>query len=252
MNSSRLPRKVLRKIGNLPMLHHVVRQTKASKLVDEVIIATTKTNEDDKIIDFCKKNNLKYFRGSDSDPLDRYYKCAKMYGCEPIIRLASDNPFVDPAVIDLIIRKFLRSSYDYISNTYEKKGKNWQVSPCNFPQGVVVEISSFKALEKAWREAKKLSEREHVFPYLISNPNLFRIYSIKNSTDLSYIRCTVDRIEDLKFVREIYSRLPQEKIIHIKDIVKIVRKEPYLLAINSNNIFAEGYKKSLIKDLEVF
>ncbi len=248
MSSSRLPRKVFRKIGNYPMLYHVVRQIKGSKLVDDIIIATTNGKEDNKIIDFCMKNNLKYFRGSKSDPLDRYYKCAKKYGCEPVIRIASDNPFVDPEVIDRVIKKFLRSSYDYVSNTYEKKGKDWHVSPCNFPQGVVVEISNIKALEKAWKEAKKSSEREHVFPYLISNPDLFHIYSVKNSTNLSYIRCTVDRIEDLKFVREIYSRLPQEKkTIHIKDIVKIVRKEPSLLAINSKIPFGEGYRKSLMR-----
>ena len=249
MKSTRLPRKALRKIGEKVMLEHVINQTLCSKYVKDVIIATTLSKEDKKIVDFCKKLGLKYYRGSNRDVLDRFYKAAKKFSCDPIIRISSDCPFIDPKVIDKVISKFLKKSYDYIGNNIEKDGKNWKNSLCNFPQGMVVEISSFKTLEKAWKEAKKQSEREHVFPYVQFNPQIFKISNIKNSKNLSYIRCTVDRNVDLKFVNKIHERISKKrKFVRINDIEKIVKKKPKLLNINNKIPFDEGYQKSLRRD----
>ena len=251
MGSSRLPGKVLLQIDQKPMLHYVIKQTMASRFIDNVIIATTNLLEDKKIVGYCKKNSLKYFCGSQKNVLDRYYKCAKKFECEPVIRITSDCPLIDPNVIDKVINKFLKNSYDYVSNNLEKNGNNWNNSTCNFPQGMTTEISDFKTLKKAWKEAKKPSEREHVFPYVQFNPKLFKVSNIKNKTDLSYIRCEVNKIEDLKFVREIYRRIPKKKkAVLSKDILDIVKKEPHLLAINNKISFGEGYKKSQTEDKE--
>ena len=114
---------------------------------------------------------------------------------------------------------------------------------------MTVEISTFHALEKAWKEAKKPSEYEHVFPYVQFHPELFKISNIVNHKNLSNIRCTVDRIEDLKFVKEIINRFSENKdFVSIEDIVEIVGKEPELLNINSHIPFDEGIKKSYSKD----
>ncbi len=248
MSSSRLPEKVLRKIKKKPMLHYVIKQTLASKIVDEVIIATTKEKIDNSIVDYCKQNKIKVFRGSKVDLLDRYYKCAKKYHCDPIIRITSDCPLIDPAIIDKVYKKFEKKSYDYVANNLEKIYGEWSNSTCNYPQGMTVEISSFKSLEKAWYEAKKPSEREHVFPYVQFNPKLFRVSNLKMKKNLSHIRCTVDRLNDLKFVKIIYEKINDTKIITIKDILKIIEKEPKLVLLNNNIPFDEGYRKSLLTD----
>ena len=253
MNSTRLPGKVMIKIDDQPILYHVVKQTLASKYIDEVIIATTISKTNKTIIEFCKKNNLRFFRGSEKDVLDRYYKCAKKFSCNIIVRISSDSPFIDPIVIDKTISKFLQNSYDYIGTNLEKKGNKWENSLCNFPQGMTVEICKFNILEKAWKRAKKPSEREHVFPYVQFNPKSFKVSNIKNKIDLSFIRCTVDRKEDLKFVREIRKRIPNsKKIIHISDIVSIIKKEPNLIKMNNKIPFDEGYQKSLLTDHDFY
>ena len=207
MSSTRLPGKVLLPINKKSMLECVIHQTKQSKFIDEVIVATTKNKEDDKIVNFCKKNNVLYFRGSKNDVLDRYYQCAKKFNCKVILRITSDCPLIDPNVIDRGIEIFFQKSLDYIGNNIDYKNKKWQNATCNFPQGMTVEICKFDVLKKAWRDAKKPSEREHVFPYVQFNPKVFLIGNFKKNTDFSYIRCTVDRQEDLKFVREIYKKL---------------------------------------------
>ena len=251
MESTRLPNKALLNIGDKPMLLHVVEQTLSSKFIKDVIIATTTSEKDKKIENFCQKHNLKYFRGSSNDLLDRYYKCAKKFSCNPIIRISSDCPFLDPIIIDKVITKFLKNSFDYVANNLEKRNKTWVNSTCNFPQGMVVEISNFDVLEKSWINAKKPSEREHVFPYVQFHPDFFQVSNIKYKKDLSFIRCTVDRKEDLQFVREIWKRKPKtKKILHIDDINKIVEKELELVKINNHIEFDEGYKKSLKHDLE--
>lgn len=248
MGSTRLPKKVLRKIGKKSMLHYVIKQTLASKIIDEVIVATTKEKVDQPIIDFCKQNKIKVFRGSKTDLLDRYFQCAKKFRCDPIIRITSDCPLIDPCVIDKIITKFKKKSFDYVANNIEKIHGKWSNSMCNYPQGMTVEISSFRALKKAWNEAEKPSEREHVFPYIQFNPNLFRISNVKMKKNLSHIRCTVDKAKDLKFVKIVYEKLGEDKIIRIRDITKILKKNPKLVTINNNIGFDEGYKKSLLLD----
>ena len=116
MSSTRLPGKVLRKIEGKPMLHYVIKQSYAAKLVGDIIVATTTEHEDDSIIEYCKKNSIKYFRGSKKDLLDRYYQCAQKYQCDPIVRITSDCPLIDPTIIDKTIQKFIRGSYDYVAN----------------------------------------------------------------------------------------------------------------------------------------
>lgn len=250
MGSSRLPEKILKKVKSKMILEYVINQIKSSEKINEIIIATTKKTEDDIIENFCKERKIKYFRGSENDLLDRYYQCAKKYNCDPIIRITSDCPLIDPNVIDKIIFIFEKNNYDYVSNNIEFKNNRWVNSLCNFPQGMTVEITSQKNLEKAWREAKKPSEREHVFPYIQFNPDLFKIHNIFHDKDLTKIRCTIDRIEDLKFLEALLVHFPEKKIITIKDIEKVIRLEPNLIKINSHIDFEEGWRKSIKKDLD--
>ncbi len=251
MSSIRLPGKVLMEIEGKPMLSHVINQTISANLIDDVIIATSTNSSDEPIIAFCEKNNVKYFRGSEKNVLDRYFKCAQKFSCEHIIRVTADCPLIDPNIIDNILQKFEKGNYDYVSNNLKFVNGKWENATCNFPQGMTVEVSSFKTLETAWIHAKKLSEREHVFPYIQFNPKIFKIQNVVYFEDLSNIRCTVDRKEDLEFVQEIYKRIPKNiNYVKIKDIKEIINRNPELLDINSHISFDEGWKKSLKENKE--
>lgn len=251
MKSTRFPDKVLYLIDDKPLLYYVIRQTLASSYIDDVIIATSTNSSDDVIVEYCKNNNINFFRGSENNVLDRYFQCAKKYHCDPIIRITSDCPLLDPSTIDSVIKKFLDGNYDYISTTIEFKDGQWKDSSCNFPPGIAVEVAAFSALEQAWNEAKKPSELEHVFPYVQFNPDKFKLANFVNTSDLSYIRCTVDHPEDLTFVREIYRRIPKDNpFVTLKDIVNIIKNNPKLISINNSYSFDEGIQKSYREDKE--
>ena len=186
------------------LLIHQQNQLKFSKRNDKIIIATTTFESDDHIANFCESNNLECFRGESEDVLDRYYHCAKKFNFPIIVRLTSDNPLIDPEIVDNVIDKFLNSKCDYISTEYTK--------PLTFPLGFAVEVFNFQSLEKAWKEAKLPSEHEHVTPYFYNNPDKFKIESVSQEKDLSHIRCTVDTEYDFKLIEKIILKIKTRPI----------------------------------------
>lgn len=240
MGSTRLPSKVIKKIEGRPLLWHIIERIKHAKSINEIIVATTTNKEDEKIIKIAKKSGVKTFSGSENDVLDRFYRAAKKFNSDIIVRITPDDPFKDPKIIDEFVNYFLKNNLDYVSNT---------IKP-TYPEGLDIEIFSFKALEKAWLEAKLASEREHVTPYIWKNPKKFKIKNLSYKEDLSNLRWTIDYLEDLKFAREVYKRLyPVQKIFLMEDILKLFKKEPELQKINQGIRRNEGYIKSLINDI---
>ena len=238
MGSSRLPGKTLLKIDDKKtVLEFGINQLTSSNLLDKIIVATTNLKSDDVIENFVKNMNVDVFRGKSNDVLDRYFQCAKHFSIDTIVRITGDNPLVDPTIIDNLIQKFTLNSYDYLSNAHVR----------TFPYGTEVEIFSFESLEQAWKNAILPSEREHVTPYFYNNSNLFKIHNEKRSNNISNLRWTVDREDDLFLVKSIVSKIIKRPIL-LGDILNLFSKEPKLFKINETQIRDEGYKKSLEED----
>ena len=238
--STRLPGKVLLKLDkNNTVLDYVIKQLRFSKLFEKIIIATTSLSEDDQIINNVQNLNVDIFRGSSSDVLDRFFQCAKKFSIDVIIRITADNPLIDPTIVDDMIKKFMSNSYDYLTNAHVR----------TFPYGTEVEIFSFNALEKAWKNAKKPSEREHVTPYLYNNLDNFKIFNVEYSKNISNLRWTIDRNADLKLIRLIISKIKNRPIL-LDDILVLYSKEPQLFELNKTDIPNEGFLKSLKEDEE--
>ena len=237
IGSTRLPGKVMQKIDNVnTVLDYVINQVKASKKIEKIIVSTTTLSEDDIICEYLNLQKIEFFRGSSEDVLDRYYQCAKEFSLENIVRITADNPLIDPNVIDIIIDKYKNNKCDIVSNTIHR----------TFPYGTEVEVFSFKTLERTWKNAVKKSEREHVTPFIYDLKNKFVLINIENEENISHIRYTVDRIEDLKLVKEIIKNI-QTRPIHIQDIVKLYKKNPKIFEINQN-VKHDGYTTSIKKD----
>lgn len=241
MNSSRLPGKVMKKLdANKTVLDYVIDQLSHSKLINKIILATTNEIEDDKIVEFAKNRKLDYFRGSTNDVLDRYYQCTKKFNLQNIVRITSDCPLIDPKIVDTIIELFFSGEYDYSTNKLP-------ISSPKCPQGVEVEVFSQQTLEKTWHNSKLLSEREHVTPYIYNNPEKFKIISKSDYDNISDLRYTIDKIDDIKLVKILINKI-QNRPILTSDIISIFNNEPTLFDINRHYTRNEGYLKSLSKN----
>ena len=244
MASTRLPNKIMLNLAGKPMLWHVIDRCKKAN-VDEVIVATSTNKENDIIEDFCKKNNVLFFRGSEDDVLDRYYQTAKKYELDTIIRVTSDCPLISPRVINEAIKKFEEENLDYVGN----HGKR------SFPRGFDVEIFNFATLEKTHNMAKEKSDIEHVTPFMFNNPKFFKISYIIAEGLLRRpdIRLTIDTREDLKLLGGIYNRFYSGELISVEEVLKFLDKNPELVKINleaekkQKKMEAESTKQEFIK-----
>lgn len=242
LGSTRLPGKVLKKILGKPMLERMIERLRRSKTIDKIIVATTNNQEDKKIIVLAKKIGVDFYLGSESDVLDRYYQAAKKFGTDGIVvRLTGDCPVLDPKVVDQVVNFYKKNKekFDYVSN----------VRPPTFPDGMDVEVFSFKVLEKAWHFSKLPSEREHVTAYIANHPEIFRIGNLQSKKDFSSLRLTVDNEEDLVLIKKIYQLLHKSNTFFtLKDILKLSESRPSLFLINRHIQRNEGYLKSLEKE----
>jgi len=223
MESTRLPGKVLKDIHGKSMLARVVERTAKAETIDTVIVATTTHENDNPITQECKKLTIPVFRGSSEDVLDRYYQAAKKYGIDTIVRITSDCPLIDPEIIDMVVNRFkdAEGACDYCTNVMNMKERT-------FPRGLDVEVIAFNTLEKVAFEITEPEFREHVTVFIRENPEKFRVLSVKNKEGFSNHRWTVDRDEELTFVRSVYSHLGSEGDFTWRDVLSFLSEHPEL------------------------
>lgn len=240
IGSTRLPGKVLLKINNEELLKIHLKRLSNCKLVNQIVVATTINKEDDAIVALCKEWGFQAFRGSVDDVLDRLYQTANKIKPEWVVRLTSDCPLIDPALVDAVIALAQTNNADYAANVLEE----------HFPDGQDVEVFKFEALEKAWKEAKLKSDREHVTPYLRTNSNykggtLFAAVNFPCVRNFSHIRMTVDEPRDFELITNVVNDLgtDQSWLTYTNHILN-----NHLDRINGDIIRNEGMIKSLKND----
>lgn len=225
MTSTRLPGKVLKTVLGKSLLEYEIERLKQVQLADELVVATTKNETDQPIVDLCERLGVLVYRGSEHDVLGRYYEAARMVQADIVARITADCPFIEPALIDKSIQAILVGSpaYDYVSNTHRR---------C-FPHGLDNEVFSFQALELAHHNAGKTHEREHVTPYIYQNREQFLVGEIVEDFDYSDLRWTVDTAEDFDLSRRIVEALyPVNPSFQMQDILALLDRNPSWKDIN--------------------
>jgi len=227
MSSSRLPGKVLQDIGGEPMLVRVVERARRAKTVRQVVVATTGDPSDDPIQALCEARGYAYYRGSLFDVLDRFYQAARQFQADTIVRLTADCPLIDPLEIDHVVEEFFAQGVDFAANRLPPPWKR------TYPIGLDTEVCSFPALERAWKEATQAHEREHVLPYLYTEPGRFRTLLVNTSPDYGDLRWTVDTSQDLELVRRIFAHFGGRDDFSWQAVLKVFQEHPELAEINS-------------------
>ncbi len=237
MTSTRLPGKVLKDLAGKPMLAWVVERARRAHTLDDVVVATTTEAADDPIAEACENCGCPFTRGSRDDVLDRYYQAACDFQAEVIVRLTSDCPLIDPGVIDHTVEEFFRAGVDFAANRLPPPlGRT-------YPIGLDTEVCTFHALERAWKEAQRPFEREHVMPYLYEEPGRFRILRVDHTPDYGSLRWTVDTPEDLELVRGIVAAFDGRDDFTWLEVLDLVQKHPDLAQVNAG-VRAKDYRES--------
>ena len=167
--------------------------------------------KDDCIADLFDGLGVPVFRGSEADPLDRYYQAASHYGVQHVVRIMADCPLVDPEVVDEVIAKYFDGGYDFCYLGGE------------FPTGLDTTVFSYKALERCWKEAQRQSERDHITFYMTNNPDLFNIGVYGKFKGLLHHRRVMDHEADYNLVVEIYKALYKPgKVFGAEDVLKLL------------------------------
>ena len=231
--STRLPDKVFLELSQKPLIEHVVLRLKESKQINEIIIATTTNPIDDFIEKWGKNNDVKVFRGSEENVLERYYKAATKFEADIVVRVTADDPFKDYRIIDRAVEIIKEEKIQYVCNN----------NPVSFPEGLDVEVLTYEALKVSYRNALSDFEKEHVTQYIHKNSDQFRTYNIENTKNLSYYRWTIDTDKDYEFAKAIYSKLyKKDKVFLTEEIYELLETSQELLKINQTVKRSDMYR----------
>jgi spore coat polysaccharide biosynthesis protein SpsF len=238
LGSTRLPGKVLADVGGAPLLARMIERLRAARSLAGIVVATPEGERDAPIRALAESLGVPCFAGSEDDVLARYAGAAAAHGADPIVRLTSDCPLIDPEIVDTCVATFLATpECEYLS------------LGGSFPDGLDTEVIAAATLRRAHADARLRSEREHVTPFVWKRPDVFRCTSVTFPERLGHMRWTVDEARDLELVRAIFARLhTPERVFGWRDIVALLAAEPELSGLNAHIERNAGYRKSLAQD----
>ncbi len=242
MGSTRLPGKVLLPLAGEPLLNRMLQRMQAATVPFELIVATSILPEDQPVRDASRTAGVRCFSGHPTDLLDRHYQAAFAEQPDLVVKIPSDCPLIDPAIIDRVLSDAhqFAGSFDFVSNLH----------PPSYPDGNDVEVMAMDILETAWREAKKPYEREHTTPFIWDNPTRFRIRNIQWETGLDYSkshRWTIDYPEDYQLVKAVYDELwsPSRPIFSLDEILNLLKQRPDMMSLNASHAGETWYRHHL-------
>lgn len=221
MGSTRLPGKVIGRIGGKTLIEILISRLRRSHDLHEIAIATTTGRIDDVIVHLSEDLGIRCYRGSENDVLERYFQAAKYTDAKVIARVTSDNPLTSVRLLDALIEAHKRDNADYTHSG-------------NAILGTGSEIISVDALATANAHAELQSEREHVTPFIRNHPDLFSLLDVDSGLKYDDIRLTVDTKEDLLMIEKIYNCLGDLENLEIEEVIEFLMSRPDVKEMNAH------------------
>ena len=229
MGSTRLPKKVIKPIGDTPMIGVLLARLSKAKKVDQIVVATSINPVNKPLVEYVQSLGFACEQGSENDVLSRYIQAIDHHSADVVVRITGDCPLVDPALVDQCVSTFLDANVDYFSN----------VNPPTYPDGLDIEVIKSSALQKANTETQSGFDREHVTSY-VRKTDGFTHKTLKNDQDLSSLRWTVDDSKDFEVIEQVFLHFSPEIHFSWKDVLGLQREQPSIFEINQQTIRNEG------------
>jgi len=199
MSSRRLPGKVIRPLGGVPMLGALIDRLTRTRSISAIVVATSDGPDDDAIADFCAKTRAACFRGPLDDVAARLADAAQRAGAMAFVRVSGDSPFMDPDLVDAVVDLFERQDVDLATNVQAR----------TFPKGQSVEVVRLDALRRA-QAMMAPGEAEHVTPVFYRRPHDFRIANLASGHDWGAIQMSVDTPQDWALAERMMAAMRRE------------------------------------------
>ncbi|TWD81054.1 spore coat polysaccharide biosynthesis protein SpsF [Kribbella amoyensis] len=223
--STRLPAKVLLTAGGKTYLQHHLDRLAETGL--PVIVATTTNPDDEPIVELAGELGVPVFRGSELDVLSRFAGAIREHELDGAVRVTSDCPLIDAAVVAEGVEAFRAEAADnlYVSNCIQR----------TYPRGMDYEIFSGPRLLQADADATLPADREHVTSYLHQNrTGDMRLLNMPwDRGDLSKYRLTLDTPDDRQLLTALIEDFGAAEL-NCADLVAIMEKHPELHALNEH------------------
>jgi spore coat polysaccharide biosynthesis protein SpsF len=240
--SSRLPGKVLLPLAGRPLLQRMLERVLAARTPSAVVVATTCEPGDNVVETVAAAAGVACFRGHTTDLLDRHYRAGVACRADVVVKIPSDCPLIDPAVIDRVIGEYAAgaSDADFVSNLH----------PPTYPDGNDVEVIPMAVLETAWTEATEVHQREHTTPFIWEHAERFRIRNVEWPSGLDYSathRWTIDYREDYEFLAAVYEALwtGPGATFSLADVLSLLEARPDIAALNACHAGKTWYRSHL-------
>lgn len=223
--STRLPGKTLLKICGKPTLELIIERLQRSRFIDEIVVATTVNPDCDAIEELAKKLEVRCFRGSEEDLLDRVLRAAKAYNADIIVEITGDETLIDPEIVDETIQFYLQNDFAYVSNVLNRR----------YPRGLDTQVFAVSVLEEVSKLTNDPADRENVSLYIYEHSEKYKLGSVEAPEELNHPdwRWTLDTKEDFEFLKAVYEALyPVKKDFDSYDVLEFIREKPLVLEIN--------------------
>ncbi len=190
LDSTRLPRKVLRRVRGRALLDRVLDRCRGVAGLDLIVVATTDRAVDDPIADHAAAQGVLVYRGRLDDVGQRLLGAARAHDLDWIARVNADSPFVDPRLLEAAIATVRAGSVDFVTNLH----------PRTFPYGVSVELVRTQVYERLVELREGPEERDHPTQVLYRLVDRLRVRRIhKPGPPAGHLRLTIDAPGDLEW-----------------------------------------------------
>lgn len=197
MSSRRLPGKVLRPLAGRPLIFRVVDRVRSAGATDGFAVVTSLDSSDDRLAEACKTGGVPLERGELDHVARRLCEAAERRGLDALVRVNGDSPFLDPELINEVVRVYREGDWDVVTNVF----------PRSFPRGQSVEVVRTAALRRAIAGMRDPDEAEHVTRYFYTHAGEFRIQNLVSPEPSGDVSLCVDTPEDWSRSEWIAARL---------------------------------------------
>ncbi|MDI6100499.1 glycosyltransferase family protein [Actinoplanes sp. NEAU-A12] len=227
MGSTRLPGKVLRRLGGRTVLDRVVRAARESGVLDDLVVATTVEPADDAVVAECAAIGVACHRGPVDDVLTRFLGVLETRSADTVLRFTADCPLLDPRLVARAHRVFQAAGVDYLTTSIAR----------TLPRGLDVEVVRAAVLKEIDTLAYD-HHRTHVTSYVYTHATDFDVIGLTVQPDLSYLRLTLDTEDDWRLIEAIVDHFGDAPVA-VRTLADWLADRPELASLNTHIVQKE-------------